>query len=118
LTFWAPGEVGWPRESARPVRPTLQGCAPTELEEAQATYDEALRRVISDLTATTDLQPEIVVDFTDPGGLQYLYQAGDGSSHPSSLDGEVDEEAATLSGRPRKFVDAGGSGTGVVSLVE
>jgi hypothetical protein len=67
-----------------------------ELEEVQAAYDEALRRVMSDLTGTTDLRPEVVVDFTDPGDLQYWYRPGDGSSHGSSLMLDEDEEAATV----------------------
>ena len=66
-----------------------------ELEEVQAAYDEALRRVMSDLTGTTDLRPEVVVDFTDPD-LQYWCRPGDGSSHGSSLILDDDEEAATV----------------------
>ena len=35
-----------------------------DLDRAQATYDGALRRVIADLTSTTELRPDVVVDFT------------------------------------------------------
>lgn len=67
-----------------------------ELDQVQATYDEALRRVMSDLTCTTGLNPDVVVNFTDPDDLHYWYRAGDGSSHGRSLYWEDNEETATV----------------------
>jgi hypothetical protein len=84
------------KEPVRPIRPPLPCCGPMELEEVSAAYDEALRCVMSDLTGTTDLSPDVVVDFTDPGDLQYWYRPWDGSSRGSSLMLDEDGEAATV----------------------
>lgn len=78
------------------MRRALPSCGRMELDQVQATYDRALRRVMSDLTGTTDLRLSVVVDFTDPDGLEYLYQAGDGSSHGRALNWIDDEESATV----------------------
>jgi hypothetical protein len=67
-----------------------------ELDQVQATYDKALRRVMTDLTETTDLRPSVIVDFTDPGEVQYWYHPGDSSCHGSSLYLDDDEESATV----------------------
>jgi hypothetical protein len=45
-----------------------------ELDRAQTAYDAALRRVMSDLTGTTDLHPSVVVDLSDAEGLQYRFR--------------------------------------------
>lgn len=67
-----------------------------ELDQAQATYDIALRRVMADLTSTTELRPDVSVDFTDPSELQYWYKSEGGGSHGSSLGLNEDEESATV----------------------
>jgi hypothetical protein len=63
-----------------------------ERDQAQATYDVALRRVMSDLTSTTELRPDVVVDFTDPRELHYWYQSEGGGSHGASLGWDDDED--------------------------
>lgn len=67
-----------------------------ELDEVQATYDLALRRVMADVTGTTELRPDVVVDFTDPSDLQYWYKSEHGGSHGASLGRDEDEESATV----------------------
>lgn len=44
-----------------------------ELDQAQAAYDVAHRRVMSDLASTTGLGPDVAVDFTDPNEMHYWY---------------------------------------------
>lgn len=67
-----------------------------DLDRAQATYDVALRRVMSDVIGTTHLRPVVAVDFTDPNELHYWYQSEGGSSHGASLGRDDDEESATV----------------------
>ena len=67
-----------------------------DLDRTQATYDVALGRVMSDLMGTTDLRPQVAVDFTDPSELPYLYRSEDGGSHGASLQWDADEECATM----------------------
>jgi hypothetical protein len=67
-----------------------------ELDQSQATYDVALQRVMSDLTKTTELRPEVAVDFSDPDELHYRYRSEGGGSHGASLAWEDDEESATV----------------------
>jgi hypothetical protein len=66
------------------------------LDETQAAYDAALRRVISDVTATTDLRPDIAVDFTEPE-TQYRFENRHWSSLPEAENEEV--AAAALADR-------------------
>jgi hypothetical protein len=67
-----------------------------ELDRAEATYDIALRRVMADLMSTTELRPDVAVDFTDPGELHYWYHSEGGGSHGASLGSDDDEESATV----------------------
>lgn len=67
-----------------------------EVDQVQATYDVALRRVMADLTGTTELRPDVVVDFTDPSDLQYWYRSECGGSHGAALGEDVDAESATV----------------------
>lgn len=67
-----------------------------DLGQVQATYEGALHRVMSDLTVTTGLRPNVVVDLTDPDGLPYRYQANGGSGHGAALVWDDDEESATV----------------------
>jgi hypothetical protein len=67
-----------------------------ELDQAQATYALALRRAMSDLTSTTELRPNVAVDFTDPSELHYWYHSESGGSHGRSLGSDDDEESATV----------------------
>lgn len=70
-------------------------CA-VELDRAQAMYDVALRRVMTDLTCTTELRPDVAVDFTDPTELPYSYKSEEGGSRGAFLSGDEDEETATV----------------------
>ena len=65
-------------------------------DRAQATYDRALRRVLADLTGTSELRPRVAVDFTDPSELQYWYKSEGGGSHGALLRWTEDEETATV----------------------
>lgn len=67
-----------------------------ELDQIQATYEVALRRVMADLTRTTELRPDVVVDFRDPSDLQYWYKSEGGGSHGAALGRDEDEEVATV----------------------
>ena len=67
-----------------------------EVDQVQAVYDLALLRVMSDLKGTTDLRPDVVVDFTDPGELHYWYRSEFGGSHGASLGWYDDEESGTV----------------------
>lgn len=68
-----------------------------ELDGAQAAYDGALRRVMSDLTSTTDLRPSVVVDLRDTEGLHYRFRAeGSSGIHGAGLGWYDDEEPATV----------------------
>jgi hypothetical protein len=75
-----------PSATARPRHIQIRRSAPAklcavELDRAQAIYDVALRRVMTDLTGTTELRPDVVVDFTDPTELPYSYKSEGGGSH-------------------------------------
>src|SRR5947209_2356678 len=59
------------------------------VDEVQAAYDKALRRVLAALARTTDIAVAITVDFTEPE-LQYSY----GTTHQSALPGTDDAESA------------------------
>src|SRR5438552_16575585 len=61
------------------------------LDEVQAAYDEALRRVLADVAATTPLHPDIAVDFTEES-TPYRFE----DRHWSSLPRTEDPEEAAL----------------------
>src|SRR3954447_7213000 len=60
------------------------------LDEVQAAYDEALRRVLADVAATTPLRPDIAVDFTEE--MPYRFE----DRHWSSLLRTEDPEEASV----------------------
>jgi hypothetical protein len=67
-----------------------------ELDRLQATYAAALRRVMADLTSTTNLRPAVVVDFTDPDGAQYRFWGEGGGEYGRDLGWVDDEESAAV----------------------
>ena len=66
------------------------------LDEVQAAYDVALRRVRADLVGDVSDRFEVSVDFTDPDDLQYRYSHEDGSGHGCMLSPTEDVEEATV----------------------
>jgi hypothetical protein len=65
------------------------------LDDVQAAYDEALRRVLDDLPRGL-VDATITVDFTAPDDLPYQFRAPDGRGHGTSLRSTEDVEEATV----------------------
>ncbi len=65
------------------------------LDEVQAAYDEALRRVLRDLPPDL-VDATITVDFTSPDDSHYRFVRPDGTGHARSLAFTDDAEEATV----------------------
>ena len=69
--------------------PSREGEASASRPHTKTTHHKEARS--TDLTNTTGLRPDVVVDFTDPDGIQYLY-----ASHGAGPGWDDDEESATV----------------------